>query len=89
MDDKTNYIDLKKYRKTKSKVKQEDAEAEKLWQFTGKIEEVILEGLKETPSVQITGVMANRLGEMIRYVRAEIGIDITEQILEMVRKYSK
>lgn len=88
MDD-PKVIDFKKYRKAKTDETKLDEETLKVWNFAGEIEAVIINGLKTIPSVQVTGVLANRLGEMLRYMRVETGVNATEQIVEMVRKYSK
>ena len=88
MDD-PKVIELKRYRKPVKDDTKIDAETIKVWNFASDLETVIISGLTTIPSVQVTGVIANRLGEMLRYVRSETGTDATEQILEMVRKYSK
>jgi len=89
MDEEIKIFNIKEYRKAKADDTKLDAEAVKVWNFAGEIETVIINGLKTIPSVQITGVLANRLGEMLRYMRVETGVDATEQIVQMVKKYSK
>lgn len=92
MDEEPKTIDFRKYRKSNKSNKDDeklDAEALKVWHFAGDLETVLMQGLETVPSIHVTGVLANRLGEMIRCVYSETGVDITEQILEMVRKYSK
>jgi hypothetical protein len=89
MDEEIKIFNIKEYRKAKADDTKLDAETLKVWNFAGEIETAIINGLKTIPSIQITGVLANRLGEMLRYTRVEIGVDATEQIVEMVKKYSK
>lgn len=89
MDD-TKIINLKKYRKVKkTDIVEFDEETIKVWNFTNELETILIKGLETIPSIQITGVLANRLGEMLRCTRVETGVDITNQIIDLVKKYSK
>jgi hypothetical protein len=87
MDD--NIIDIKKFKK-KEELSLDDPEVLKVWNFTGDIESAILEALKkDVDYVQIAGVMANRLGEVIRCIYQTTNVDVTPHMIEMIKRYSK